>query len=86
MLADVVNGSLEALGGLMILNHCRVAWKDKSVKGVSILSVVFFTGWGIWNLYYYPHLDQWASFAGGLVIALANLVWIGLMMKYRARQ
>src|SRR6185436_15953847 len=23
---------------------------------------------GFWNLFYYPHLDQWLSFAGGVLI------------------
>lgn len=82
MLPDLLNGLFEALGGLMILNHCRVLFKDKEVKGVSILSTCFFTSWGLWNLFYYPHLDQWWSFAGGVVIVCANALWITLMLWY----
>lgn len=81
--ADAVNGLFESFGGLMILNHCRTVLKDKAVRGVSIISTVFFTCWGIWNLYFYPLLDQWASFSGGLVIVIANMGWIALMMRYR---
>jgi hypothetical protein len=40
----------------------------------------------VWNLYYYPHLDQWWSFAGGLVIVAANVLWIGLMVYYLWRE
>ena len=85
MLADFTNGMFEILGGLMILNHCRVVIKDKAVAGVSVLSTAFFTSWGFWNLYYYPSLDQWWSFAGGIAIAAANLLWVALLIKYRAR-
>lgn len=79
---DVINGLFEFVGGFFILNHARVLYRHKLVKGVSVLSTVFFSSWGIWNLYYYPVLDQWWSFAGGLSITLANLLWISLMFYY----
>ena len=68
ILADAVNGAFEVLGGLFILNLCRIVWNDKAVAGVSIVSIIFFTGWGVWNLFYYPTLNQWWSFYGGLVV------------------
>ena len=82
-LPDLFNGSFEALGGFFLLNHCRQAYKDKSVAGVSITSVAFFTAWGVWNLYYYPHLNQPLSFVGGLFIVAANVLWVSLLLKYR---
>ena len=83
--ADLINGAFEFLAGFMILNHCRVILKDKVVRGVSILSTAFFTSWGFWNLYYYPSLDQWASFYGGLMIVAANTYYVGLMLYYTNR-
>jgi uncharacterized membrane protein YfcA len=86
MTPDLVNGIFEAMGSLMVFNHCRAVWKDKAVAGVSIVSTVFFSLWGVWNLFYYPHLDQWWSFAGGVLIVVANCVWIGLMLRYRGER
>jgi hypothetical protein len=83
MTPDLVNGAFELLGGAFIFNHCRAVWRDKAVKGVSVLSTAFFTLWGLWNLYYYPHLNQWWSLAGGVAIVLANAVWVALLLKYR---
>ncbi len=80
---DLINGIFEILGGFFILNHCRVLYADKSVKGVSILSTVFFCSWGLWNLFYYPSLNQWYSFYGGVFITLANFLWISLLLKYK---
>jgi hypothetical protein len=60
-------------------------YKDKMVRGFSAASMLFFTAWSFWNLYYYPFLDQWASFAGGISIGTANLAWITLAYKYRGR-
>lgn len=81
--ADLANGAFEFVGGLLILNHCRAVLRDKAVAGVSVFSTIVFTLWGFWNLYYYPSLDQWFSFAGGLVIVGANVAWVALMLRYR---
>ena len=82
MTPDVINGTLEMLGGVFVLNHCRAVIRDKAVKGVSIISIVFFSIWGYWNLFYYPHLDQWWSFWGGILIVSANSLWVMLLIKY----
>lgn len=83
---DFVNGGYEMLGGLAILHHCYVLYRDKQVKGVSFFSIVFFTTWGYWNLYYYPHLNQWVSFAGGVMIVASNTLWISMMWYYLRKQ
>jgi len=82
-LPDLINGIFEFSAGFFVLNHCRVVIKEKAVKGVSIISIVFFTSWGYWNLYYYPHLEQWLSFLGGLFIVVANSIWVVLLIKYK---
>ena len=79
----MVNGAFETAGGLFILLSVRRLLRDKKVRGVSMLPVIFFTAWGFWNLAYYPSLGQWWSFAGGIGIVLANTVWLGLMFLYR---
>lgn len=80
---DVVNGTYEVFAGAAILNHCRVLFRDKEVRGVSTLSTAFFASWGAWNLYYYPVLGQWWSFFGGLVVFSANALWLAMMLRYR---
>lgn len=84
-MADYINGAFEMLSGIFLLLNCFKVYKDKQVKGVSMLSTAFFTTWGFWNLYYYPSLNQTASFYGGLLIVSANSLWLGLMWKYRSK-
>jgi len=79
---DLINGLFEFFAGFFILLHCRRLYKDKKVRGVSIVAIIFFTSWGFWNLFYYPHLGQWISFFGGLFIVSANSVWIWMMVYY----
>lgn len=83
MLADAANALLEFVGGLFVLGHCRAVWRDREVKGVSIISTVFFLCWGVWNLYYYPSLGQWLSLVGGIFLALANVLWVSLLIRFR---
>lgn len=83
---DAANGSFELLAGVFILLHCRRLYKDKVVRGTSWIATAFFFMWGLWNLYYYPHLNQWLSFVGGLGIVVANSLWLGMMLYYIRRE
>lgn len=83
---DIINGLFEVAGGVAIFGHVRAILRDKAVRGVSWTAVLFFTAWGYWNLFYYPHLDQWFSFFGGLLIVAGNTLWIALILKYRAAE
>jgi len=82
---DVINGLFELLGAPFILVSIVRLRKDKAVRGVSWIHAMFFTAWGFWNLYYYPFLDQWFSFSGGIAIVTANSVWVGLLIYYSKR-
>lgn len=79
---DVANGLFEVLGGFAIWPSILKAIKNKSIASTHWMTVFFFYFWGCWNLYYYPHLDQWASFAGGVWITITNLCWIIVCVKY----
>jgi len=80
---DMINGAYEGLGALFVLATCRNLWKSKQPWGVSLLGIAFFTSWGVWNLYYYPHLHQWFSFVGGVCIVTCNCIYIGLLHYLR---
>ena len=82
-LPDLINGLFELSGSAFIWLNIRRVLKDREVKGVSIVTTTFFTSWGIWNMYFYPHLGQWLSFAGGFAIISANTIYIYLLYKYR---
>jgi len=79
----MINGLYEGFGALFVLATCRNLWKSKQPWGVSIVGICFFTSWGIWNLYYYPHLHQWYSFFGGVCIVLSNALYVYLLIWLR---
>lgn len=83
---DAINGSFELLGGFTLWMNVRRLYRDKMARGVTWGATAFFMSWGYWNLYYYPSLNQWWSFVGGLNIVAANTVWLVLMLYYMRRE
>lgn len=85
MRGDLVNGLFEAVGGVLLWVNAARLYKDKVVKGVWWPAYAFYFGWGLWNLYYYPSLTQWFSFAAGLNVVLANGTWVVLAIYYLSK-
>jgi hypothetical protein len=81
-LPDIVNGCFELSGGYFVGMSIFKLHREKIVRGVAWQGVAFFSTWGLWNLYFYPSLGQWASFIGGVSIAAANAVWLGQIVYY----
>jgi len=81
-LPDFINGGFEFLGSIVLWRNVVQLYRDKMTRGVHWSATGFFMAWGYWNLYYYPSLDQWWSFAGGVSIVIANTVWLGQMFYY----
>lgn len=79
---DLVNGLFELGGAFLILLNVRALMRDKEIKGTHWGPVIFFTAWGFWNLWYYPSLNQWFSFAGGVAITVVNVWWLFLLWRY----
>lgn len=79
---DLINGTFEASGSLFIMTSIVKLYRQKMVRGVSWIHASFFALWGYWNLYYYPHLDQWLSFFGGIAIVSANTFWLCQLIYY----
>lgn len=79
---DLINAAFEALGGFILLLNVRRILRDKLVRGADWRVMGFFTLWGMWNLFYYPHLGQWLSFAAGIWIAVVNTIYLALMIYY----
>lgn len=79
---DLINGLFELFGAILIAINVRQILKDKEIKGVHWIPTGFFSLWGFWNLFYYPHLDQWLSFVAGVLLFITNTTWVSLMIYY----
>jgi hypothetical protein len=79
---DIVNGLFELAGSAFLLLNVRQLHRDKELNGVHWLPTLFFSTWGVWNLYFYPSLGQWFSFFGGLAIVVVNTLWLAQIAYY----
>ena len=85
-LADLFNGMFEAGLSFFLWKGVLKLRVDKEVLGFYWPTVAWTTAWGLWNLFYYPHLDQWFSFVGGLLVVSVNLTWLGHVWYYSRRK
>lgn len=76
MTPDYINGTFEFVGAIILLLDCIRLRRDRRVLGVHWGPKFFFMAWGLWNLYYYPALGQWFSFAGGCALVMVNAIWL----------
>lgn len=82
---DVINGCFELFGAAAVWRNVAALWKDKQFKGTRIEPNLFFLVWGLWNLYYYPHLGQVLSLIGGIAMVTACFVYTCQLVYYRKR-
>lgn len=82
---DAVNAIFEGGGACFLLLNVRRLLKDRSVKGVSLLTTSWWTAWGFWNVHFYAAVGTPASFYAGIAVVLVNAVWLGLAVRF-ARQ
>jgi hypothetical protein len=86
MSPDMINGMFELTGAFLVGNHCRAVMRDRSVKGVSIMSTAIFTLWGLWNIFFYSNLSLPYSFTGSILLMLVNAIYVSLMIYYRYKE
>ena len=86
MTPDHFNACFEGGGAVIQFLNVRQLLRDKTVRGVHWLPLAFWTAWGFWNVFYYPAIGQWWSFAGGFAVVTCNAVNLGLMWLYWPRK
>ncbi len=85
MTPDHINASFELVAAFVLWLNFRRLWRDRELKGVSVIPTAFYALWCVWNIYYYAHLGQWLSWYAGLGVGVANLAWVVLALWVRRR-
>jgi ABC-type transport system involved in cytochrome c biogenesis permease subunit len=83
--SDLINGIIELTSAAFSAINIYRLHKDKQVKGFSVVPVIYFTIWGLWNLYFYPVNNLIWSFVGGIFIVVVNAIWIGQIFYYERK-
>lgn len=80
---DWGNAFFEGIGSILTWLNVRRLYIDKEVKGLQWQVTGFWTAWGVFNLFFYPAMDLWLSFWGGVSIVTANAVWVCMVLHYQ---
>jgi hypothetical protein len=82
---DTINALFEGFGALFLFADCHKLQLHKELRGVYWPGRVFWALWGLWNVFYYPAIGQPLSFAMGVSVLAANVLWCALAIRYRNR-
>lgn len=77
MKGDHINAAFELAGAFFTWRNALQLYRDREIRGVYWPAWLFFTAWGLWNLAYYPSLNQWWSFVAGVALVVGNVAWCG---------
>lgn len=81
---DIVNAVYEIGGTAATVVNIRTLLRDRIIRGMHWAATTFFFSWGVWNLYYYSHLDQFVSMLAASTLAVSNCVYLLLAWKIGA--
>lgn len=83
---DLINGGFELVGAGFTWRNFIELRRDRRLAGIYWPTTAFMAAWGVWNLIFYPALQQWASFVGGVALVTGNLAWVTLAIKLKLQE
>ena len=84
---DFINGIVfYSIASIVVWFNFFKLKRDKQVKGVSLIVWIFYCIWGLWNMIYFPLLDQKVSFIMNMPVFFDNLFWLVLAIKYKYKK
>ena len=83
---DLIHGTFGiAITIFTILNIIKL-YKDKKVRGVSILFPIYLCIFNTWNIFYLFNLHQILASISGILVLIVNSIWLGQMIYYLKKE
>jgi uncharacterized protein with PQ loop repeat len=82
---EFITAAFATVSGFMLLLNLRQAIRDKDVKGVSLITLWFFTCYAIWMTYYFWTLSEYWVVVPAIVNMMANIAYLSVATKYKRR-
>tara|TARA_R110002096_G_scaffold108308_3_gene237001 strand:- start:2035 stop:2298 length:264 start_codon:yes stop_codon:yes gene_type:complete len=80
---DQINGGFIFVAALFYVLNLFKLMKDKDVKGISKVSIIFFSFWNIWTLFFFLMVTEfWWTIGAYVLVSALNVTYIILMIKY----
>jgi len=82
-LSDLINSfGFELASCLFLSLNIYSLYRDRIVKGMSMLSMAFYNSWAIWNVFYYYSINQSWSYYIGVAVAILTTWWTVVAIWY----
>ena len=83
---DLINClGFELASCVLVTLNILSLYKDKVVRGISLMSAGFYACWAWWNVFYYFSLCQTFSYWAGILVAVLTTWWIVLAVYYKKK-
>ena len=84
---DQINGGFIFVAALFYVLNLFKLMKDKDVKGISKVSIIFFSFWNIWTLFFFLMVTEfWWTIGAYVLVSVLNVTYIILMIKYTRKK
>ena len=80
---DQINSAFVLMAALFYVLNLLKLMKDKEIKGISKISIGFFSLWNVWTLFFFIKVSEyWWTIGAYVLVAILNVAYITLMIKY----
>ena len=83
--SDQINACLELAGAIFLVPTLIEAYNKKRIVGVHYITPIFFSLWGLWNIFYYPSLNQYWSASAACIMLSVNIIWLVMVFRYKEK-
>ncbi len=80
---DQINSGFVLMAALFYVLNLLKLMKDKEIKGISKISIGFFSLWNVWTLFFFIKVSEyWWTIGAYIIVTILNIAYITLMIKY----
>lgn len=80
---DFVNSLFNWVAAIFVIANALDIYRKQDVAGHTLPSVIFFTVWAFFSIFYFAGLGQWWSVVPTVAMAIANGVLMTLVFRFR---
>lgn len=80
---DQINSFFISVASIFYFLNLLKLYKDKDVKGISILSIIFFSTWNFWTLYFFWDTEYSLTKNAYIAVAASNILYLSLLFYYK---
>lgn len=83
---DLIHGLFGIVAAVFTLLNVLKLYRDKKVRGISIIFMFYLCSFNVWNIFYLFSLQQTLGAVSGLFVLAANIIWFGQMIYYLRKE